>query len=72
MARVQWKRIVWNYFPVGFEKSVYSFASGAVLIFIYLFWVPATGVWFWHFESPWLYYGTVGKPLHVVMSTVTP
>ena len=63
MARRQWKKIILTYFPAGFEKSVYSLVSGVVLFFIYLFWMPDTEVWFWRFENPWLYYGTVGKSL---------
>ena len=61
MARLPWKMIVWKFFPDGFEKSVYALVSGLVLTFMYLFWMPMTEVWFWQFESPWLYYGTVGK-----------
>ena len=61
MARLPWKRVVWSYFPAGFEKSVYAFTSGVVLTLMYLFWIPMTEVWLWHFENPWLYYGTVGE-----------
>lgn len=63
MARLPWKGIVLKYFPAGFDKSVYAFVSGVILIFMYVFWMPMTEVWFWQFENPWLYYGTVGKSL---------